>query len=174
MGGIFRFLKNNKIFAILLILIVLFIGMYTFDYLRSKTFHIEIVSISPDSPVADGETPVTIEVLITKNGKPIEGDPLQPTGEAGQGHFLSGHRRGAPSAHPPDIGSYGEYPGALHQRVAQCPAHKRRTPHSHRTLQRGTAANRYPLSARQCRQGKYHHGLPLEPDINRLARQHPD
>lgn len=50
--------------------------MYTFDYLRSKTFHIEIVSISPDSPVADGETPVTIEVLITKNGKPIEGHNL--------------------------------------------------------------------------------------------------
>lgn len=72
----FKFLRKNVIFTIFVGIVIIFACMYGFDYVRAKTFNIEIVSISPESPVADGETPVNIEVRLTKNNKPVEGHYL--------------------------------------------------------------------------------------------------
>lgn len=69
----FKLLKRNKIFSALIIIAVLFMCMYCFDAVRAKTFEIEVISISPEMPVADGETPVEIKVRLTRSGKPVEG-----------------------------------------------------------------------------------------------------
>ena len=68
-----QFLKSNKIFTALIIVMVLISVMYCFDYVRAESFNIEVVSISPEQPVADGETPVQITVRLTRRGQPVEG-----------------------------------------------------------------------------------------------------
>lgn len=68
-----KFLKANKVFAALIIVIVLLAAMYGFDYVRAQSFDIEVLSISPEEPVADGETPVSITVRLTRFGKPVKG-----------------------------------------------------------------------------------------------------
>lgn len=68
----FKFLKSNKIFLALIIVVVLVAAMYGFDYFRAQSFDIEVVSISPESPIADGETPVAITVRLTRFGKPVK------------------------------------------------------------------------------------------------------
>lgn len=73
MDGIFEFLKKNKVFTTLIIIVVLFAAMYCFDYFRAKNYEIEVVSISPEEPVADGETPVYITIKLTRGGTPVEG-----------------------------------------------------------------------------------------------------
>lgn len=69
----FKFFKNHKVFTAILIIIVMVAAMYCFDYVRAQSYDIEVVSVSPENPVADGETPVSITVKLTRNGKPVEG-----------------------------------------------------------------------------------------------------
>lgn len=71
-----KFLKANKVFTALILIVVLLAAMYGFDYFRAKSFDIEVLSISPEEPVADGETPVTITVQLTRFGKPVKGHYL--------------------------------------------------------------------------------------------------
>ncbi len=70
------FLKKNVLFTVLAALIILGIGMYSFDCARAKTFKIEVLSVSPEEPVADGETPVVIKVKLTRNGASVSGHYL--------------------------------------------------------------------------------------------------
>lgn len=72
----FNYLKKNKTLTGLLIIVLLFLVAYAFDYVRAQTFEIEVVEISPVEPVADGETPVSISVKLEKRAKPVEGHNL--------------------------------------------------------------------------------------------------
>ena len=48
-----------------------------FDYARSRMFHISLVSMDPNPAVADGQTPVTVTLLLTDHaGQPVEGHTL--------------------------------------------------------------------------------------------------
>lgn len=52
-------------------------GIVLFDYFRSKMFHLEVLEMNPNPAVADGQTPVEVEVLLTDNGgNPVEGHTI--------------------------------------------------------------------------------------------------
>jgi hypothetical protein len=57
---------------------ILFIGaMFLFDMVRSKTFHLEVVEMTPNPAVADGQTPVNVKVkLVDRIGKPVKGHSI--------------------------------------------------------------------------------------------------
>ena len=71
-----NFIKNHtKIFVCLCLVAVVLCGL-GFDYARSKTFKLEVESITPENPVADNRQPVEIVITLTRFGKPIEGHTL--------------------------------------------------------------------------------------------------
>jgi hypothetical protein len=56
-----------------LIIIALLTGLYGLDYIISKSYQIEIVSVMPSSAIpADGKTIVAIKIRLTRNGKTVE------------------------------------------------------------------------------------------------------
>lgn len=80
-------LKKKLIIFVCLVLV--FIGMYTFDTLRAKTFHIEVLEMLPNPAVADGQTPVNIRVrLVNRHNVPVEGHALFALAHTG-GMFYS-------------------------------------------------------------------------------------
>lgn len=51
--------------------------MFLFDTVRAKTFHIEVVEMTPNPAIADGQTPVNVQVkLVNWKDKPVEGHSL--------------------------------------------------------------------------------------------------
>lgn len=67
--------KRTKWWVILTIVVLLLAGT-VFDYFRSKTVSIEVVSISPETVVADSSIPVDITLRVTKRGKLAVGDDI--------------------------------------------------------------------------------------------------
>jgi hypothetical protein len=51
--------------------------MFLFDMVRSKTFQIEVVEMTPNPAIADGQTPVKVKVkLVDIMGKAVEGHSI--------------------------------------------------------------------------------------------------
>jgi hypothetical protein len=70
------FIKNHtKIFVLLCLTLAICLGL-AFDYAWSYTYKIEVVSITPEQPVADSRQPVEIVVKLTHFGSPVEGHSL--------------------------------------------------------------------------------------------------
>ena len=66
---------KRKLIILLIIGLRLFLG-WGFDSIRAQEFTIEVVSMSSEYGVADGQTPITIELRVTQNGEPCEGHIL--------------------------------------------------------------------------------------------------
>jgi hypothetical protein len=50
--------------------------MFLFDFARAKLFTIDIVSVVPSPIPADGATPVSVRVKLTRRNAPLEGHDL--------------------------------------------------------------------------------------------------
>ena len=66
---------TRKLIILVIIALLLFLG-WGFDSIRAQEFTIEVVSMSSEFGVADGQTPITIELRVTQNGEPCEGHIL--------------------------------------------------------------------------------------------------
>ena len=55
---------------------VLLLSGWGFDSLWAKGFSLDVVSVTPDPGIADGQTPVTIKLHVAHNGSPCEGHIL--------------------------------------------------------------------------------------------------
>lgn len=51
-------------------------GIYGYDYVRSRSFHMEVVAVSPEKPVASTKERVTVTVKLTRRGQAVEGHTL--------------------------------------------------------------------------------------------------
>ncbi len=51
-------------------------GAYLYDVAQAKAYEYELVKVSSDSIVADGESTVRISVKLSKNDKPVEGHTI--------------------------------------------------------------------------------------------------
>lgn len=62
---------KKKILIISSILLI-FLALFMFDYIRSLQFNINVASVSPSPAAADGQSPVDITLKLTdKGGKPV-------------------------------------------------------------------------------------------------------
>lgn len=62
---------KKKILILVIIALLVFLG-WGFDTIRAREFTIEVMSVSPEVGIADGQTQVTVELLVTRNGVPCE------------------------------------------------------------------------------------------------------
>lgn len=67
--------KYKKLIIILSTVLVLF-ALYGYDVIRASTYKIEVISISPEEPIADAREQVTVVLKLTKGGQPVEGHSL--------------------------------------------------------------------------------------------------
>lgn len=65
-------MDGKKKFLILVIIALLVFLGWGFDTIRAREFTIEVMSVSPEVGIADGQTQVTVELLVTRNGVPCE------------------------------------------------------------------------------------------------------
>lgn len=65
-------MKGKRKFIVLLVIAMLFLLGWCVDTVRARDFTIEIVSVSPDVGIADGQTPVTMQLRVSRNGTPCE------------------------------------------------------------------------------------------------------
>ena len=80
-----KFLKKLVIVGIIAFV---FAGLATFDYIRSLDTEIELISITPETIVADPNKPVILTLKVTKRGKPAAGDDISAL-VMGQGNLKS-------------------------------------------------------------------------------------
>ncbi len=76
-------MKLKRTLIAVLAIVVVFCALLTFDTIRAKTFHIEIVSITPEKPIADVREPVEIKLRVTHDGKGVEGHLLFAVSKGG-------------------------------------------------------------------------------------------
>lgn len=69
-------MKGKGKYIAVAVIALLLLGGWGFDAVRAKSFSIEVVSVTPDPGVADGQTPVTVQIQVTRNGTPCEGHIL--------------------------------------------------------------------------------------------------
>ncbi len=68
-----KLLKKLGAKYIVTILLLLLAGSgILYDFLRSKTFRIEMLSMTPEVAVADSRLPVTITVRVSRRGEPCQ------------------------------------------------------------------------------------------------------
>ena len=72
-------MKNRTKLLILLAVAVLALGGWGFDLLWARAFTVEVVSVSPNPGIADGQTPVTIRVKVTRGDDACAGHILFAT-----------------------------------------------------------------------------------------------
>ena len=68
--------KHLKKFIVIGVITGVLLLMTLFDYLRAQTVNIEVVSVTPETVVADPNKPVTITLRVTKRGQPAAGDDI--------------------------------------------------------------------------------------------------
>ena len=76
-------MKLKRTLIAVLAIVVVFCALLTFDTIRAKTFHIQIVSITPEKPIADVREPVEIKLRVTHDGKGVEGHLLFAVSKGG-------------------------------------------------------------------------------------------
>lgn len=59
------------------ILVAVFLVGWFYDYMRAKEYNVEITYVSDTTPYANEYDFVTIEVLVTRNGKPCVGHEIE-------------------------------------------------------------------------------------------------
>lgn len=62
--------KHLKKFIVIGVITGVLLLMTLFDYLRAQTVNIEVVSVTPETVVADPNKPVNITLRVTKRGQP--------------------------------------------------------------------------------------------------------
>ena len=60
----------KKKILILILVVLLFLIGWGFDAIRAREFSIEVVSVTPEVGIADGQTPITVELRVSRDGKP--------------------------------------------------------------------------------------------------------
>lgn len=76
-------MKNYvKLIALLSVVALIFAG-WQFDKVRAVKYDLQIVSVSPNPGIADGQTPVTIHIRVTKSGKACVGHTILARSESG-------------------------------------------------------------------------------------------
>lgn len=68
-------LKYKKLIITAVVIALLF-SVYAFESVRAASFKIEVVSISPEDPVADVKQHVTVTLRLSRNGEPVQGHTL--------------------------------------------------------------------------------------------------
>lgn len=79
-------MKLKKTLIVVLAIVLVFGAFAVFDTVRASTFHIEVVSVSPEKPVADVRQQVEIKLRVTHGGKAVEGHSLYAV-VSGGGNF---------------------------------------------------------------------------------------
>ena len=69
-------MKYKRILIVILAIAVAFGALALFDFVRSETFKIEVVSVSPEKPVADVRQQVEIKLRVTHGGNSVAGHSL--------------------------------------------------------------------------------------------------
>ena len=69
-------MKKKTKWWVLLAIVVLLLAGTVFDYFRSQTVSIELVSVSPETVVADSSVPVDVTLRVSKRGKLAIGDDI--------------------------------------------------------------------------------------------------
>lgn len=72
-------MKNRTKLLILLVVALLMLGGWGFDVLWARAYTVEVISVSPDPGIADGQTPVTIRVRVTRGSRACQGHILHAT-----------------------------------------------------------------------------------------------
>lgn len=67
--------KHKKLFAFAIVVVVIAV-IFGIDFCISKTYKMEVNSMSEEIVYADNKRPVTIEILLTQFGEPVEGHSL--------------------------------------------------------------------------------------------------
>ncbi|MDD4107095.1 MAG: hypothetical protein PHH93_00055 [Prolixibacteraceae bacterium] len=65
-------MDGKRKFIVLAVIILLLLAGWSVDYVRTQDFTIEILSISPNPGIADGQTPVNIQLRVVRKGIPCE------------------------------------------------------------------------------------------------------
>ncbi len=65
-------MEGKRKYIVLLVIILLFLFGWTLDSIRAGEFSIEVISVTPEIGIADGQTPVTVQLRVTHNGQPCE------------------------------------------------------------------------------------------------------
>ena len=69
-------MKKIAKWLVLLAIVLLLLAGTVFDYCRSQTVSIELVSISPETVLADSSIPVDITLRVSKRGQLAVGDDI--------------------------------------------------------------------------------------------------
>lgn len=80
-----NFLKKLTVVGII---VVIFLCLVAFDYIRAQDIEIELISITPETVVADPDQSVMLTLKVTKRGKPAAGDDISGLVK-GQGNLSS-------------------------------------------------------------------------------------
>lgn len=69
-------MKWSKKLIALFAVVVLLLACWGYDALRVREFSVELVEATPSPAVADGQTPVTVTLRVTRGGEPCGGHVL--------------------------------------------------------------------------------------------------
>ena len=69
-------MKLKRTLIAVLAIVLVFGAFALFDTVRAQTYTIEVVSLTPEKPVADVRQQVQIKLRVTKKGKGVEGHSL--------------------------------------------------------------------------------------------------
>lgn len=65
-------MDGKKKFIVMAVIALLILAGWGVDSVRAKGFAVEVLSVSPDPGIADGQTPVTVQLRVTRGGEPCE------------------------------------------------------------------------------------------------------
>lgn len=69
-------MKGKGKYIVMGVIALLLLSGWGFDSVRVKDFSVDVLSVTPDPGIADGQTPITIKLHVSHNGKPCEGHIL--------------------------------------------------------------------------------------------------
>lgn len=67
-------MKKYKKFIVLGVIVVVLLVLYAFDFARAQDTQIELISVTPQTVVADPNQPVLITLKVSKHGRLATGD----------------------------------------------------------------------------------------------------
>ncbi len=71
-----EFVRKHKKLVVIAAAVLLVGALFAYDAVRASTYEIELVSITPEQPVADNKQHVTVVLRLTRYGTPVEGHSL--------------------------------------------------------------------------------------------------
>ena len=90
-------MKLKRTLIAVLAIVLVFGAFALFDTVRAQTYTIEVVSLTPEKPVADVRQQVQIKLRVTKKGKGVEGHSLSKNGGTFKGNRAETDEEGVAS-----------------------------------------------------------------------------